>query len=227
MLNVLVETDDGNTVSDAPITTYFGGMSVSESVLNALNKMGLRPWMRYGMTEIGHVVSRVDLSQGPPYPQKGDVGPAYRGISVSSKSDTLVFRGDGIARSCVDDDFNFVSDDLGEVRGGRIELRGRENRIANVNGFRFPVAEVQAALESRNELEHVLVLAIPNGFKGDEVVVFFKPRDPNAAHESALRLYLQNILVNFKRPNRYIPVQDWPLAANGKVNQAALMDLLK
>lgn len=227
MLNILAESKDGQSVSAGPVPTYFGGMSISEHVLKSLISMGLHPWMRYGMTEIGHIVSKVDLSHGPPYPAKGDVGHAYRGISVSSDSNSLVFRGDGIARSCVNGTLEFVSDDLGEVRGNRINLRGRENRIANVNGFRFPVAEVQIALESRNDLQHVLVLAVPNGFNGDEVVAFFKPRNLNDADEHALRLFLQDLLVNFKRPSRYIFVQEWPLTANGKANQAALLNLLK
>ncbi|MBN8540686.1 MAG: acyl--CoA ligase [Deltaproteobacteria bacterium] len=227
MLNVLAESNDGHPLSDVPLPTYFGGMSVSETVLTSLVSMGLCPWMRYGMTEVGHIISKIDLTQGPPYPEKSDVGQVYRGLHAKSDSGYLVFRGDGIARSCVAKGADFVSDDRGEVRGARIILRGRENKIANVNGFRFPIAEVQRAMESHRELKHVLALAIPNGFKGDEIVVFFQPNEPGGVDEIALRLSMQNLLVNFKRPNRYILVHAWPFTANGKVNQAALMDLLK
>lgn len=224
MLHSLLESDDGSplAVTSSPMKTYYGGMAIAEDILKRLSERGLSLRMRYGMTEIAHIVSTTS-------PNTGSVGKPFRGIEIDARAGYLWFRGEGVADSCnKTEDGWFKSDDLGALsEQGEILLRGREHSIVNVNGFRFPLDETAKVLALHPSVSRVAVLARNNVRSGAELLAFFQTQNNPVATETELRKLAEEKLSSFKRPTEYVHVGEWPYTDNGKTNTQALWALTK
>lgn len=223
MLHALLDSDDEIPLTREAVAmkTYYGGMSLPERVVDVLRARGLDLRMRYGMTEIAHIVSTVSPSL-----KTGLMGKPYADIEVMEKDGYLWFRGDGIASSCRREAGWFKSDDLGSISNeGEILLHGREQAIVNVNGFRFPLDEPTRALALHPSVEQVVVLAKKSERLGAELVAFYHSSKSSESIELELRKLAQENLSNFKRPVEYVYVQNWPYTDGGKTDVRALWSL--
>jgi len=224
MLHALLESDDGEALvpgSDS-MPTYFGGMAIPARAVSVLTERGLNLRMRYGMTEIAHIVS---ISA----PNSGSVGRAYSGIEVKERDGFLWFRGPGISDSCSREDGGwFKSDDLGSISDeGEILLRGREQAIVNVNGFRFPLDEPAKLLASHPSVSQVVVLARNDDRFGAELVAFYQTSESSEETELGMRKLAEENLSSFKRPVEYFKVLNWPHTSSGKTDTQALWSMVK
>lgn len=132
----------------------------------------------------------------------------------------------------------FVPDPFGPEPGGRLyrtgdlaawggdgELRflGRRDRQVKVRGQRVEIGEVETALRGHPAVAHAVAVAVP-GPDGLELVAFVAPA--SAPSEAELRAHCGERLPAAMVPGRVLRLAALPLTASGKVDEAALGELL-
>lgn len=113
----------------------------------------------------------------------------------------------------------FVTQDGGWLDGrGHLHISGRRDAVIITGGEKVNPAEVEAVLRGTGELPDVVVLGLPDAEWGERVVAAY----PAEARPDQGRLdaALSRLLAPAKRPKRLIPVENWPVNAQGKVNRA-------
>lgn len=196
--------------------------------------------MRYGMTEIGHIVSKTELTDPSVHNiEPNNMGRPYRGIAIRVTDDHLSFQSPGVAS------FQFVdgqriplseggwwcSDDRGSLKSdGSILLTGREHEIIAVRGFRFHAGEVQDLIMNSDLIEQAFVLGVSDALDGQTPVAFcvLSSRANDQGHcRRELQKILEKHLSPPKRPKHYIFLEKLPYLPNGKIDLAALKKLTK
>lgn len=113
----------------------------------------------------------------------------------------------------------FVTQDGGWLDGrGHLHISGRRDAVIITGGEKVNPAEVEAVLRGTGELPDVVVLGLPDAEWGERVVAAY----PAEARPDQGRLdaALGRLLAPAKRPKQLIPVENWPVNAQGKVNRA-------
>lgn len=233
-IQALASQSYNSVLAKQPTDLYFGGMSLPQKTAKWLMTHNLIPWMRYGMTEIGHVIAKICLtdsfykSNAP-----NEVGRPYQGVLVDVRNQFLSFQSPGIA------DFQFlngqriplissdwwVSDDRGRLApDGSILLEGREHQIIAVRGFRFHAGEVQELLVNSGLVHQAIILGLPDPLDGQTPIAFCIGTNENSPQETEakLRKILEQNLSPAKRPRKFVFLKDYPLLPNGKVDLQAL-----
>ncbi len=114
---------------------------------------------------------------------------------------------------------DFLTSDLGRLdERGHLQVLGRSDAVVITGGEKVNPAEVEAALRETGEFSDVVVVGVPDPEWGQAVVAAYP-----ASHLPDLAMVeqgMQSRLAAWKRPKRYVPVENWPLTAAGKVNRA-------
>jgi thioesterase domain-containing protein/acyl carrier protein len=151
-------------------------------------------------------------------------------IAVTSRYLAVGYLDDDALTACVfsstpgrPDVRTYRTGDLGRMRpDGCLEFLGRADGHAKVLGHRVEPAEVEAALAAIPGVEAVAV-SVVDGADGEGHVVAWVVGDA-ASDPAALRAEAADRLPAHMRPARYVPITALPLAANGKVDRAALVE---
>jgi len=115
------------------------------------------------------------------------------------------------------DERMYRTGDLARWRSdGRLEHLGRLDHQVKVRGFRIELGEVEAALRAHPDLHDVVVVA-----RDDRLVAYTIPT-LDAPSPGDLRRWLGERLPPYMIPSVFIPVQEFPLTPNGKVDRRAL-----
>ncbi|MFR9728074.1 amino acid adenylation domain-containing protein [Saccharopolyspora sp. MS10] len=151
----------------------------------------------------------------------------------------LFIGGDGLARGYVGDPDQTASrfavhptlgarayrtGDLGRWRAdGTIEFLGRTDRQVKIRGHRIELGEVEATLARLPGVRHAVAQAVRGPDDRPRLVAFVVPADPAAPLDDAeLAAGLRAALPPYMVPNRFVPLPELPITANGKVDHAAL-----
>ncbi|WP_051466578.1 non-ribosomal peptide synthetase [Actinomadura oligospora] len=108
---------------------------------------------------------------------------------------------------------------------GRLEFLGRMDRQVKIRGYRVEPAEVEQALAAHPALTAAAVTA--HGPDGDpRLVGYVVAADPDTGTPAPadLRAFLRRTLPDPMVPTDFVPLPELPLAANGKLDRAALPD---
>lgn len=224
-LQSLSESLEESNLSPHPLPTYFGGMSLSEKTVHALSQKGLKLFMRYGMTEIGHILCKVEASL-PRATQS--VGHAFTNFQIKSHNRFISVCSPGVA------DFKmragrliplrvgdwFPTEDHGDVSNTKeVLLQGREHSIICVDGFRFHARQVESALINLPWVKECCVLGVPDPRHGQQLIAFIVPQDPVPEDlKQKLEISLQQDLSAPLRPRQYIILSELPRMPNGKIH---------
>jgi O-succinylbenzoic acid--CoA ligase len=121
---------------------------------------------------------------------------------------------------------DFVTPDRGSLDvSGHLHLLGRRDQVIITGGEKVDPAEVEAALRHSGEFSEVVVLGVPDPEWGERVVAAYPASArPNLAKVNAV---LSQSLAPAKGPKKYIPLADWPVNAQGKVNRAEVARLIQ
>ncbi|MGW4210341.1 amino acid adenylation domain-containing protein [Lentzea sp. NPDC004789] len=114
----------------------------------------------------------------------------------------------------------FTGDHARLLPDGSLEFVGRRDGQVKVNGFRVETGEVEAALAELPGVRRSLVLT--TGAAGAVRLIAAVEGD---ARPEAVREHLTNVLPPHMIPSRVLVVPGFPLTANGKVDNAALLAL--
>lgn len=104
---------------------------------------------------------------------------------------------------------------------GSIEFLGRFDNQVKVRGFRIELGEVENVLAQHPSVKEAAVLARQNG-AGKELVAYVVPHGLAAMDCSAIRSYLQEKLPSYMVPAHIVPLEKFPLNANGKIDRQKL-----
>lgn len=108
--------------------------------------------------------------------------------------------------------------------GGTLDFIGRRDRQVKFLGERIELAEVETAILSAMPLRSCHVLVARGPLNADELVAFYLD-DGSVAQDAIDRSALTQILSPARIPRRFMPVAAFPLTANGKMNEAALLEM--
>lgn len=104
---------------------------------------------------------------------------------------------------------------------GEIEYLGRVDNQVKVRGIRIELEEIEAALQSYNEVHQAVVIAISED--GDSRLVAFVSGKPGSSlSATALRQYLGGRLPTYMVPALFVLMDALPMTGNGKIDRQRL-----
>ncbi|WP_336111668.1 amino acid adenylation domain-containing protein [Streptomyces sp. PTD9-10] len=106
---------------------------------------------------------------------------------------------------------------------GTLEYLGRLDHQVKVNGVRIEPGEVEAALAAHPWVRAAVAAAVPDGTGGYRLVAWVQSRG-EALRPQELRAFLRGSLPDPLVPTAYVPVTEFPLTPNGKIDRSALPD---
>jgi amino acid adenylation domain-containing protein len=109
-------------------------------------------------------------------------------------------------------------------RDGKLEFLGRTDHVLKVRGFRIDPGEIEAALCQQPAVQDAIVTAVADETGNKRLVAYVVTADQaeTPAPPGPLRDVLRAQLPEHMVPSAFVPLAQWPLNANGKVDRAAL-----
>ena len=167
------------------------------------------PGIEYRLVEVG----------GDPVPE-GAVGELHvRGPNVMLG----YYRSPELTAKAIDADGWFNTGDLARLEGDHLFIAGRSKELIIRSGFNVYPAEVEAVLNSHEQVAQSAVIG--RAVSGNEEVVAFVQLLPGAATSAAqLMEYAARQLTPYKRPSEIILLEALPAASTGKILKHKLWD---
>ena len=107
---------------------------------------------------------------------------------------------------------------------GQLHVTGRRDAVIISGGEKVNPVEVEAVLRGTGEFSDVVVLGMPDAEWGESVVAAYPAEKvPNLVR---VETALAKLLSPAKRPKRLVPITDWPVNAQGKVNRSEVARLV-
>ncbi|MDJ1173257.1 AMP-binding protein [Roseofilum capinflatum] len=203
--------------------------------------------LTYGMTETASQVATLkpdrfwagnrteNISCGQPLPHaqiviqddRGNPLPALQTGRVAIASSSLAL---GYFPHPFFGDRPFLTDDIGYFDNQNyLYILGRHSQTLITGGEKVFPQEVEAAILATQWVQDVAVMGIPDADWGEQVTAVYVPKDNRVTLETleaALKEAIAPHLSPYKQPKTWIAVQQLPRSAQGKLNQAALQDLI-
>jgi amino acid adenylation domain-containing protein len=104
-------------------------------------------------------------------------------------------------------------------RDGAIEYLGRIDHQVKVRGFRIELGEIESVLASSSEVRGAVVVARADATGDKRLVAYVVPSTVDLV---ALKTVLREKLPEYMLPAVFVPLDELPLNANGKVDRKAL-----
>lgn len=121
----------------------------------------------------------------------------------------------------------FITGDL--VRYGsnnEIEYIGRIDEQVKIRGHRIELAEIEYQLKNISELDSYRVMTFLDSLDQNNLLIYFKAKNmrehSNTELVNRIKLKLERHLPDFMLPSAYIPIENWPLLSNGKLDLRSL-----
>ncbi|MBM3872566.1 MAG: AMP-binding protein [Verrucomicrobia bacterium] len=209
---------------------FVGGGPTWPGLLDAAARARLPLSLSYGMTETAAMVTALrpeefaagDRSSGRPLPH----------VTVRAEADgTVVIAGPSLfrgyypawrARSAP-----LFTQDVGFLdAAGALHVQGRRDALIISGGEKIDPVAVETALRATGEFEDVAVIGLPDPDWGATVVACY-PAAGGRPDLGAVRRRIEPTLASFRRPKRYVPLATWPRNAQGKLNRAELLRLVR
>lgn len=120
----------------------------------------------------------------------------------------------------------FRMSDKGYLReDGNIIFAGRDEGYLKVRGVRIAASEIENALLKHAKITDCVVITCTNPvYEGNELVAIYKTdhADLNSMRPSELRQFLQDYVPNSHIPSRWVPLVEFPITRNGKIDRKTL-----
>ena len=107
---------------------------------------------------------------------------------------------------------------------GNIEFLGRIDHQVKIRGFRIELGEIESQLLNHRQITGAVVTARESeGERGDSYLcAYFACSGDDSLEAAEIREYLSPRLPDYMIPSFYVPLDNIPLTASGKVNRQAL-----
>jgi acyl-CoA synthetase (AMP-forming)/AMP-acid ligase II len=199
--------------------------------------LGVKIHSLYGATETGSITYDSSdslgetVSVGWPLPETTVSLMPVDGAGVSEGR--VKVQGPSVARGYADDspsgerssEFThdgFLTADLGALASdGQLRLVGRVSSFINVAGRKVHPREVERVILELPGVEHVSVLGVDRGVRGEELVAYVSRRDSDLT-AAQVRRHCATALSPFKVPKRVVFGDELPVTGRGKFDRRAI-----
>ncbi|RAY11086.1 AMP-dependent synthetase [Actinomadura craniellae] len=194
-----------------------GGAAAPAGLLAAARERGGRVFTTYGMSETcgGCVYDGVPLDG-----VRAEVGADGR-IRLAGPVLYAGYRLDPAATAAARDGEWFVTQDLGELSGGQLRVRGRIDDVINTGGEKVVAGEVAAVLSRHPSVKDVVVVGRPDAEWGERVTAVVVPAH-DAPSLAGLRAWVRESMPPHAAPRELDLVAEIPLLASGKPDRERL-----
>ncbi|MEL6854989.1 MAG: AMP-binding protein [Cyanobacteria bacterium J06607_13] len=233
-------------------TVLLGGAPAWPTLLAQARSHRIPLCLSYGMTETAAMVTALSpqdflqgcTSSGQPLPH-ADVRIEKAGRPVpTGQSGQVVVRSGAIAQGYYASSTSaftqntFYTDDMGYFSAdGQLHLTGRLSQKIISGGENIFPAEVEAALRATGQVVDVCVLGLPHPDWGEAVAAAYVPAAADVSPASLKAALSQQAssqlphaappLSHYKHPKQWFALAALPRNAQGKLNRAALLNVLE
>ena len=206
---------------------FIGGAPARPDLLEQAAALRLPLSLGYGMTETAAMVTALR-------PEDFLAGARHSGAALPHA--TLKLGSDGVIKIESASLFRgyypawrevaaFETTDAGvQPALGQWQILGRRDAMIITGGEKVSPVEVEAVLRGSGELRDVVVVGVPDAEWGQRVVAAYPDSErPNLAKLAAV---ITQLLAPAQRPKQFVPLGSWPMATVGKVNRAAVAELV-
>jgi pyochelin synthetase len=117
----------------------------------------------------------------------------------------------------------YKTGDLGRLRpDGTLEFMGRSDFQVKINGQRIELGEIEATLQQYEGVSGAIAIAHGEQKGKKRIVAYVVPTKGQALDLDALSLFLKSRLPEHLVPSAFLPLEQFPLTPNGKVDRRAL-----
>lgn len=117
----------------------------------------------------------------------------------------------------------FHTGDVGVIdASGYLHITGRKSDMFIVGGSNAYPAEIEGALLEHPAVAQACVVGVPESRLGEVGFAFVEMHDSAEVDAEELRSYCRGRLANYKVPQHFEPVTQWPLTDTGKLERRAL-----
>jgi amino acid adenylation domain-containing protein len=226
-----------------------GGEALSRELANAIVHTGAELWNLYGPTEttIWSAISRVERREEPPflghpiantqfYVLDGFLKPSPLGVPGE-----LFIAGDGLARGYHANreltDEKFIPDPFGPRPDGRmyktgdlvrrladgsLEFLGRLDDQVKLRGYRIELGDIESHLDTYPSIKQSVAIVREDIPGHKRLVAYYVPEGTSRIDPDDLSRHLQGALPSYMVPSIFVPMDQFPLTPNGKVNRKSL-----
>ncbi|WP_435113415.1 amino acid adenylation domain-containing protein, partial [Nocardiopsis synnemataformans] len=108
---------------------------------------------------------------------------------------------------------------------GTIEYAGRKDHQIKIRGYRIEIEEIEAVLAEHRAIRSCLVVVHEAGPTDKRLIAFHTLRAGQEVARDGLRAHLLERLPEYMVPAFFVPLEEFPLSPNGKVDRKALPSL--
>ncbi|MDK2594356.1 non-ribosomal peptide synthetase [Pseudoalteromonas obscura] len=112
-----------------------------------------------------------------------------------------------------------------QLDNGEFEYIGRNDHQVQVNGFRIELEEVEQKIANCEEVKSAWVNVVENDNGKASIIAYVVLEQGSVSPVdavNAIRSKLANLLPYFMLPTAFIPMEQWPLTLNGKLDTSRL-----
>jgi fatty-acyl-CoA synthase len=109
---------------------------------------------------------------------------------------------------------------------GFLRYLGRYKDMLKVGGENVDPSEVEAFLEKHPDVAQVKLVGVPDARLGEAPVACVIPRAGRDVSIESLRAFCSGRIASFKTPRRVVIVESFPMTTTGKVQRAALREVV-
>lgn len=199
---------------------FLGGGPTWPALLAEAAARGLPLSPGYGMTETAAMVTALRPEEFLLGARSSGTALPHASVAIG-EGGAIVIGGDSLFRGYHPqwrDRWDFETADRGRLdEHGQLHVMGRRDAVIITGGEKVEPAEIEAVLRGSGEFPDVVVLGLPDAEWGQVVVAAY----PATARPDMARVAAALATLSAeKRPKRFVPVPEWPVNPQGKVNRA-------
>ena len=206
-----------------------GAAAIAESDMQALCQLlpSSRLYNTYASTETG-IIATYDWNNGEC--TSGCLGTPMPNSQVFITADGLIackgrtlmtgYIGDPQRTASILRDATIYTSDIGSIDShGRLHLKGREDDIINVGGFKVAPTEVEEAALTHPAVKDCICTAVPHKISGQALRLIVVLNDGCTLDKRSIALHLRQKLEAFKVPALYETAEAIRRTFNGKLDR--------
>ena len=119
----------------------------------------------------------------------------------------------------------YLTGDLGlRLAGGALIHKGRKDFRVKIRGYGVEIAEVEKILRGHGAVAQAVIVARKKENGEAKLIAYYSRADLPAPTTSDFREFLKTQLPDYMIPSVFVPLEEMPLTASGKIDRRALPD---